>query len=672
MSGPSFPPVSNRDVQKQQQQSMRTHNGSAKSSTASKAARAGRPESTVSDADSEDGAEEADSSANEGSDDEDSEPDVMALSGAQRLRLAGFEAGDMFADDSVDAVAGANASDENDDDYAGVEDVSDDGEDMGNANGLGVLRAAAEQDLIEEFPIDEELRIAEDMTEDLDAMALQRDEALAQSLSLQYGDGMHENEFSLDDDPFAGLQFNDSAYQELYDEAERGLGMCIPPKDERADDTTGTKKRVRFLEPEMVSRSSSVSSEDDPDEMYPDLFDAQDDPALRQRFGLDVDLDAGFHMNNSDAGSCYDFDGEEERMAFAIDDEESDSDEDSYGGDTDDEGDKTDVESEEEILAMHKRAAEARKSAPSTPTPVSRRASPTSQAAGSPSAPKTGRGPRLGKFVVDKTKATISSDTMSNRIKIQPPQQPAEKDKAFWKHVQTMKGRNGPARSAAYYSMRTGATKNMPERPFTAQSTLGSMFNGNLDILRNNDVSGIGGHLFPATMTRSNSLTETLVGDSDSEVEEVNMQDYIDLEDDDDGSDGEDPEAIFSPVSDTQSSLSSLDARRSDSLLDHLDQHRGLVGSFRRNQNFAKQVSSLASHPVKRASTLESNALQKGRRAAANIPITPARKKRISQDLSFAGAGVRKPVSSPLSAKRPHSRPGSSSGMSQTLGPSLM
>ncbi|KAK1020800.1 hypothetical protein LTR33_018720, partial [Friedmanniomyces endolithicus] len=148
--------------------------------------------------------------------------------------------------------------------------------------------------------------------------------------------------------------------------------------------------------------------------------------------------------------------------------------------------------------------------------------------------------------------------------------------------------------------------------------------------------------------------------------------DFIDM--DSDESDSEEPTSAstFSSAAGPRDSYSSADTSRNDSLLNHLDQQRGLVGSFRRNQNFAKQVSSLASHPVKRASTLESNALQKGRRAAANIPITPARKKRISQDLSLTGAGVRKAVGSPLAGRRPRSRGGSLSGMHQTLGPSLM
>ncbi|KAK0281819.1 hypothetical protein LTR35_002996 [Friedmanniomyces endolithicus] len=689
MASPSSPPVSNhRDVQKQQQQhSLQIQKGSVRKSAVSKDTPMSRESSIVSDADSDEEAEEADSSADEASDEEDSEPDESALSDVRaQLRLAGFASRDMFEDDTAQAVTGATMSDDDDGDYAGVEDLSDDEEDIGESNDLSVLRAA-EQDLRDEFERTEQRRNADSMTDGMDTMFLQRDEAFARRLGLQVGQSQPDGlgfSVNLDDDPFVGLQFDDSLYQEMYDDAEKALGMGIGDEDQcnlqSREGSAGTKKRVRFQEPhETPSRQSSMSNSDDPNDLYPDLFDAQDDPALRQRFGLDVDLDANFRMDYSDAGSCYDFDGDEERMALAIDDEESDSDDPAgdFGAETEDEGDTTDEESDEErdarIKAIQKRAAEADKSAQSTTRPAERFASPRVDALSSPSTPKTGKGPRLGKFVIDKTKATISSDATGKKINIHPPQNPTEKDKAFWTRVNTVNAARGSTpRASTQYSMRTVAVENLPRRPFTAQSTLGSMFNGNLDILRNNDASGIAGDLFPDLVSRSNSFTETLAGDSESETEEVNMQDFIDM--DSDESDSEEPTSAstFSSAAGPRDSFSSADTSRNDSLLNHLDQQRGLVGSFRRNQNLAKQVSSLASHPVKRASTLESNALQKGRRAAANIPITPARKKRVSQDLSLTGAGVRKAVGSPLAGRRPRSRGGSLSGLHQTLGPSLM
>lgn len=275
----------------------------------------------------------------------------------------------------------------------------------------------------------------------------------------------------------------------------------------------------------------------------------------------------------------------------------------------------------------------------------------------------------MGTFIIDKSRATMSADATGKRVMVRPPTRPAENEKAFWERAKMA------ARSRSS-TPRTPSLDDMPRRPFTAKSTLFNMFDGNLDILRNNDEMGIAQDLFPSLVPRHSSLsTDTLAEDSEPEVKDLDMQEFIDMDDSD--SDIDRPQSSSSIMSPTQSELcdsfSSLDARRNDSLLDHLDRQRGLVGSFRNNQNVVKHVSSLPAHPASRASASEHNALQKGRRAAANTPITPARKKRVSQDLNLTGAGVRKAISSPLAGRRPRSRGGSLSGnLHQTLGPDLM
>lgn len=276
----------------------------------------------------------------------------------------------------------------------------------------------------------------------------------------------------------------------------------------------------------------------------------------------------------------------------------------------------------------------------------------------------------MGNFVIDQSRATMSADATGKRVMLRPPVRPAEKDKAFWARAKIA------ARSRSS-TPRTPSLDDMPARPFTARSTLYNMFDGNLDILRNNDDMGIASELFPSLVPRHSSFsTDTMAEDSEAELQDLNLQDFIDM--DESASDSERPQSASSLMSPTQSELcdsfSTLDARRNDSLLDHLDRQRGLVGSFRQNQNVVKHVSSLPSHPASRASASEHNALQKGRRAAANTPITPARKKRVSQDMGgLTGAGIRKAVSSPLSGKRPCSRGGSLSGnLHQTLGQDIM
>lgn len=333
----------------------------------------------------------------------------------------------------------------------------------------------------------------------------------------------------------------------------------------------------------------------------------------------------------------------------------------------DDEGDTTDDETREEQIARleerKKAAGKPADSAPTTPLMSTRRIStaastpPTPQ----PTTPKRGRGPKSGTFAIDPTRASMTTDAEGRSIKLLPPSKPLEKDKAFWDRAKTAgSSRTNTPPDSAYLTLPSPAADNLPPRPFTAKSTLASMFNGNLDILRDNDSSGIAEDLFPAMMThRQTSFTTTTTEDSDADRQDINMQDFVDMLGSDSDSDEPPSASIISPVEPDM--ISSLN---SSGLLDHFDQCRGIVGSFRRNQHQAKHFSSQASHPAKRASAHEYNALQKGRRGAANTPMTPARKKRASQDLSANSAGVRKSVNSPLASRRPRSRGNSLVGMS--------
>lgn len=641
-----------------------------------------------------DESDEDDNSTSEEKSSGTNEADAFALSGAQspngEQRLAGLQRSEAFMNNGREAISGAEDGSSPDGDYADVENITDDEEPVGGLHNGSLLRAA-EQDLIEEFERTEQRRSANVVTEGMNDMLIQDGEALARRLSMHSNDSLSDfptlSGVDMNDDPFLGLSQADGLYQEMWNDAEDALTLWRLPDSDRnrqgSQDSGITKKRVRFEEVEQtLSRSSSMSSEEDANEAFPDLFAAQDDPAIRQRFGLDVDPDATFQYDLDDAASFYDFDGDEEILALELDEEDSDGDDvSSYN--SEDDGDTTDEETPEEQIArmrqMKKPTDRSPCLAPTTPRrPIS--LATRNSANSRMSTPKSNKGPRLGTFVLDKTRASMSADASGKQIKVYPPTNPLGKDKAFWDRAKNAAtSHSSTPRSAGYWSMRSSNTSDMPERPFTAQSTLGSMFNGNLDILRNNDVSGVGAELFPGTLPRAaTSAPPTTVDDeSESAGDDIDMQEFIDI--DDSGSESDVPQStpVMSPGhSDIFDSFTnSPSVSRNDGgtgLLDHLDQHRGLVGSFRRNQTQAKHVSSLASNAAKRASTSEFNALQKGRRAAANTPMTPARKKHTSQDLSLTGAGVRKFVSSPMAGRRPRSRGGSLSGIHQTLSPSIM
>lgn len=287
------------------------------------------------DAASEAETSEGDSSATaEHEDESQEEPDDVALSDAQNLdalnaeqRLAGLHSGDIMFDDEPQAVAGATAtmtdSIGDDDDYGDVEEISDDEESLADESDRK-FRRAAEMDLIDEFERGEEQRDSNFVTSGMNGMFLQDDDALARELSVN-GGGEAQDEagpnIDLDEDPFLGLPAGDSLYQEMWDDAEDALALWRTTDETKTRDNSVEsgliKKRVRFMD--TRSRSSSMSSSEDPNEVFPDLFAAQDDPMVRQRFALDVDPDATFQYDQGDAGSYYDFDGEEELLALEID-----------------------------------------------------------------------------------------------------------------------------------------------------------------------------------------------------------------------------------------------------------------------------------------------------------------------------------------------------------------
>jgi hypothetical protein len=288
--------------------------------------------------------EEGDSSATEEHDDTPEDPDVSALPGAQRQsvgepgkRLAGREpiVPDMFkvvsTSDDAQGIPGADEEDyegSDEDGYEDLEDVSDGEESVNDVDERSILQSA-ERDLIDEYERKEDRRNAAVMTNDMNLMALDEEQDLARRLSLQ-GSDSQTDEFGfpidMNADPFYGFRVEGATYKDLWVEAETTLFPSMARSRESSDPASTTQKRVRFEEIQVDSSSGSDS--EDPNDAYPDLLDASEVPNLKQRIALGLELNAGLDRNGfNDAESFYDFEDEDERRAFEID-EESDSDED--------------------------------------------------------------------------------------------------------------------------------------------------------------------------------------------------------------------------------------------------------------------------------------------------------------------------------------------------------
>lgn len=349
-----------------------------------------------------------------------------------------------------------------------------------------------------------------------------------------------------------------------------------------------------------------------------------------------------------------------------------------------DDGDTTDEEDSEVLIARVKAIRNAKNastpastpnSAPTTPVPSNRTTptlsrSKTSNARLGTSKSKDGQ-PRMGTFNCDPTKARVEADIQGSGVKVTCPSNPPETERAYWERARKAMGsREGSPNGSITCVRSTPRGPSIPQRPFTARSTLGTMFDGNLDFLRNNDENGIAKEFLMTarnSSTRASFTSTTMTDDSAANVDNsVNMEDFVQLDDSDLEMEEPQSASVMSPGVECSFDGDFLtpQADNNNDLLGHFDKLGGMVSSFRNNQNHARHVSSLAANPAKRAQTSEANALQKGRRAAANTPMTPARKNRASQDIT--GAGIKK-VASPLVQKHRRSRGSSLSGIQQTL-----
>lgn len=313
----------------------------------------------------QDGAD-ADGESGEASAAAQDEADAEALSGVAKLtvesneHLAGEPSSDMtqnddmmFLDDvdmmdtmDMSVNGGAEESDvkslEDDDDYTGLDAISDDDDEREGEEIEKDMLRAAEADLRQEYLETETERT---MQEEQDWYAEELNQAGYRSRNLSIGSDDYDPfglaaPLNLDDDPFQGAQLFDSEWQGLMDDAEMNLWR-MPNHDRQREDSfqsNGRPKRVRFAEGAPLSRSSSRSSSgssDDEagDDAYPDIFMDQDDPKI-QRLLAQEQADGDMNGYGSDAGSVYDFEDDADRFAFEMD-EESDSTED--GSDSDSE-----------------------------------------------------------------------------------------------------------------------------------------------------------------------------------------------------------------------------------------------------------------------------------------------------------------------------------------------
>lgn len=252
-------------------------------------------------------------------------------------------------------------------------------------------------------------------------------------------------------------------------------------------------------------------------------------------------------------------------------------------------------------------------------------------------APRGPRMPKMGTFIIDPDKPVLTIDGTGRNARhiLWPARNQTPDERAKWNQMCSLNNtRNNSPRGSVQL---TPAEESDSSNQF-ASLDMAPAF---LDYLNNRDVV--------QAIAPQGTIAAPSGGDSFTvSNDEEDPLDFLNFEDEDDQDDDDMPEeadALFtSPTASTPFPHYKAKGSVHDDLLAHFDRLGGAVGSFRRNQQFARHVGSLPAHPALRNATSESNAMQTGRRAAANTPITPLRRKRMGKDV-----GHRNPPMSPLS-----------------------
>lgn len=505
-------------------------------------------------------------------------------------------------------------------------------------------------------------------------MAPDQQTALARRLSLQTNDTDDMDLTALEDWDFApGDAPSIGAFlAREHDAHASGFGSLFSTTAEDSFlEKTETQRRVRFEDEIDGSDRGSVDS-DQIAETFPDLFMEADQlgAAIQQATEAEFFLDDG-----SDTGSCWDFDGDE--MQIIVDD--SDEEEEGSGNESEgassgydsDEGETTDEEAPPHPATLRRIVASRPSSSDSqsentdaVKTPVSQTRA-TKRKAGSRRA-SSPRMPTAGTFILDPRRPVLLVDGAGStqRNTFYPAKIQTAADKRFW---QRMKHLYHNRTSSPRTSVQLTPEDETVLDPMSQQETPNEFFDF-FGALRPDQVIGPPEAFMPFTnIDATGDITEDMIGHSnsvDEEEEEDELDAFFDFgeESDEDEEMPDESDAGETPWKKTSSPFPPLSSKAtkkaSDDLLAHLDRNRGLVGSFRRNQHYAKQIGSMAADPTARASTSEMNAMQAGRRSAGNTPITPLRKKRASKDVGLRLSPMGSPMTKGSNKKKGPSRGG--------------
>ncbi|MCJ1392684.1 hypothetical protein MMC18_005555 [Xylographa bjoerkii] len=437
-------------------------------------------------------------------------------------------------------------------------------------------------------------------------------------------------------------------------------------------------RRVRFVDDISHSSDSKTSSATVDNSIFPDLFMNQDslDPMFRQLIEND-DEDENHSLTDGE-GSYWDLDDNEdfELEKHGLEDNSSSNDGSSSGYETD-EGETTDEEvlppktvtRPQSLLRLNssstiRKATTPRsgstpaRKAPLTPTPAMRR-----------------NGPSMASWIVDPTKPIAVIDSTGKTMLIYAAPRSAQKTPAGF--VSSLSSSTTTSPKTSFASLAHGfendemdhSDLSSQEQPTTViESGANLMLSGLLhggpgsEHILGGQVLGPPEAFYPFTSMDANGLMfdddEFEEDDDDDPEYMLNLQDFIDFGDSSSDSELEndtnaDSSALPNPIltmsknkfTPVRAGSVSTQQSSTQNLLQHFD--RGVVSSFRRNQT---RHQSLLRRPNLSSSFA---AIKGGRHIAANIPISPLRKRKANRSLGnnltpFQGVAARRRVTNKI------------------------
>ena len=273
------------------------------------------------------------------------------------------------------------------------------------------------------------------------------------------------------------------------------------------------------------------------------------------------------------------------------------------------------------------------------------------------------RGPSMGSWIADPTKPIAVIDSSGKHMVIYPAQRNLTTGKTSPDLTSSGSSTTNTTPQVSFATLAKAYDESDNDRSDFSRRDFGPMLGSSANLMMPGLLHGgpgmdhlLGGQVlgppeafypFRSIDIDGHVITDEEESDDDNDDEDLwNVHDFIDFGDDSSDADEKDtkPRDTSTPATSvgastsaatvgvTKPSSEAITNSTGEGLLHHFD--KGVVSAFRRNQH---RHQALLRRPVARPATYGFHGVKGGRQAAANNPISPLRKRKVSRSLSKTG-----------------------------------